>query len=414
MARQEQQAPTTQPAIYNLKVGPVLFRANAGLRMEWVDNVSLGNGSTTPRESDFIISPQIGLDVSWTFSRLNTLSLHTTFGYTKYLDHPELDSTNLTFSPDSILRLYVYVGDFRITLRDQFSFQEDPIGEGAVSNVTRFSRFTNDVGFDVLWDLNDVIASFSYDHTNFLITGVTGGDGSSSDLSSLDHVVDQISASAVFRLNAALAFGFEATGSSIRFPDFDQANYSRIQAGPFMEAQLTRFSKLSVSGGLQHLFSDNRSIEGQGGRGGSSGENSYYANLGLVTRINRFLVGQVNLGHEDEVGLYAQRSERTYASVNFRYQVSPRLSLGANFRYEDSKESGLLILPSAGINGGGITRHYQQFLLTVGGDYQFNKHLSASLGYQFTQRIDASNQENEFGNADYTQNRIILTLGYQF
>ena len=126
------------PTDSNVKVGPILFRFGAGLRTEFVDNVNLANGTTVPIESDIILSPQLGIDAAWPVTKLNVLRFHTTLGITQYLNHPDLSTNNLLISPDSELRFDVYLGDFKINLHDQFSLQEDPVGQGALSNVSKF------------------------------------------------------------------------------------------------------------------------------------------------------------------------------------------------------------------------------------------------------------------------------------
>ena len=126
---------TALPVLYNLKVGPVLLRLDAFMGTEFSDNVNYGNGTTVPRESDIVLSPGVGIDALWTVSQLNTLQFHTELSYTKYLIHSKLDSASVLASPDSVLSFNIYVGDFKINLHEQFSYQEDPAQQGAVSDV---------------------------------------------------------------------------------------------------------------------------------------------------------------------------------------------------------------------------------------------------------------------------------------
>ena len=406
---------TTIPTIYNLKAGPVLFRVDASLRTEFVDNINLANGRDTPRESDLLITPQVGLDVSWTLSQLNTLRFHTTLGYTKYLSHSELDTSSVLLSPDSELSLNLYSGDFKFNFHDQFSYQQDPVGQGALSNVSRFGRFINIAGVEVLWDLNDVLATVGYDHTNFITTGATTSSGVTEDTSALDHTIDQISASALFRFTSTLRAGLEGTASSVRYSTDSRNDSNRVSVGPFLETQLTRFTTVAASVGYQGTFFTNNGGSSQNGfltssGNGSSNGNSYYANLTVTTRINRYANAQLSVGHESQVGLLSQQTQTNYVNLAGSYLIAPQLTVNSTFSFADTEDSGSL----TSFEGTTASSHFHLYNFTIGTSYQITKKLNASLGYQFSMRTASSHEGVSAQNQDYTQNRIVLVLGYQF
>jgi hypothetical protein len=62
------------------------------------------------------------------------------------------------------------VSDFRINIHDRMQLQQDPIQEGALSNVVNYGRFENTAGLSVLWDLNKLLLQVGYDHYNFVST----------------------------------------------------------------------------------------------------------------------------------------------------------------------------------------------------------------------------------------------------
>ena len=247
---------TTLPTFYNVKAGPVLFRVDASLRTDYVDNVNLSSGKNgSPIESDEIIAPTLGIDALWTITPLNTLHLHTTLGYTKYINNPRLDSSAVLVSPDSVLSFNIYTGDFKINLHEQFSYQEDPVGVGAVTNVEKFGRFTNDAGIGVLWDANDLIATLGYDHSDFIATGAVSSSGANVDTSSLSYDVDEVTASTFFQFMSNLGGGLEATASYVSYRLGSQPDATRASIGPFVEFQLSRYTKIAASGGYQGTFS---------------------------------------------------------------------------------------------------------------------------------------------------------------
>jgi len=56
------QTVTALPSDYNLKLGPVLMNVNASMGAEYNSNVAL---SSSGAQSDFILSPQVGVVAQW-------------------------------------------------------------------------------------------------------------------------------------------------------------------------------------------------------------------------------------------------------------------------------------------------------------------------------------------------------------
>lgn len=402
------------PADSNIKVGPILFRFSTALRTEFVDNVNLSNGTTAPIESDILLNPQLGIDAAWPLTKLNSLRFHTTLGLTKYLAHPNLGSNNLLISPDSELRFDVYVGDFKMDLHDQFSLQEDPVNQSALSNVSKFGIFTNVAGFRILWDLNDVVLSSGFDHTSAIATGSTTTTGiANQNADAVNHTTDQISASALFTLNSTLSAGWESVASVSRYPDAPQNDATRFSAGPFAQLVLTSYTRLSAAFGYQGTFYDTPvpapATSSSGTRAlpsappltpaqsASTSPNSYYANLTIAHRLNRYYQDQLSVGHESAIGLFSQGTETTYLRYSSGWQLTPMLSLSTALFYEETVESGAQ-----------SSVPYQRFGLSLSTSYRVTKKLSASLMYQFIERISVTEAQS------YRQNRIGLSFSYQF
>ena len=398
---------TTLPTIYNVKAGPVLFRVSASLSTEIVDNVNLGNGTTTPAEADLILNPQLGIDALWTITELNTLHLHATLGYMDYLDHPRLDSSSVLLSPDSALSFNVYIGDFKITLHDQFSYQENPVGEGAVANVEQFSAYTNDAGLQVLWDANDVISTLGYDHSNFIPTGAISSSGQSVDTSDLAYTTDEITGSVFFKILSNLGGGLEATASATSYSSDTTEDAKRASVGPFVEFQLSRYTKIAASGGYQATFFANGG--GASTTTNSSGlGNDYYADLSIENRLNRFVTSQLSFGHDNSVSILSAETETTYARLTTTMQVAPQVNVSGAISYADADDSGSL---SPTLGSTAVT-DYQLITVTLSTGYQITKKLSATLQYQYIRRTGGAIAGEP--NQNYTQNSIALILGYQF
>src|SRR5260221_12266688 len=167
LSRVREAAPSLERP-YNLKLGPIALSASAGLELEYVDNVNLNDANPS---GDLIIHPSLTLTGVWQVTKLNSLEMRSTLGYTKYLDHPNLDSQTALISPDSEIRLNIFISDVKLVLHEQFSLQEDPVTQGGVSGVAKLRRFTNTAGATALWDLNAIVWSIGFDHFNFITTG---------------------------------------------------------------------------------------------------------------------------------------------------------------------------------------------------------------------------------------------------
>ena len=406
LARQKVVPPI--PTDGNVKVGPVLFRFSAALRTEFVDNVNLANGQNAPIESDIILSPSLGIDAVWPVTKLNILRFHTTLGLSKYLSHSQLSTNDILISPDSELRFDIYAGDFKFNLHDRFSLQEDPVGQGALSNVSRFGRFINTAGLAVLWDLNDVVVSTGYDHTSFTVTGATAPTtGTTQNTSALDRTTDQVSASAVFNVAAAMSAGLESVASLSRYPDAPQNDGTRISAGPFVQILLTRYTRLYAAAGYQGTFFDDPNATSAQPAATtqpvattattSTSPNSYYASLTVTHRLNRYYQDRLSVGHESQLGLFSQKAETNYVNYASLWQLSPVLALTTTFFFEDTVESGAQ-----------SSVPYQRFGLSFSTGYRITKKLSASVLYQFVEKTSADDAQS------YRQNRIGLWVSYQF
>src|SRR3982750_3112522 len=68
---------------YNLLLGPMRFRVGATVGVEYNDNI---NYAEVNEEDDFIITPNLTLDMIWPVTQLNTLRFDIGIGYSFYVD----------------------------------------------------------------------------------------------------------------------------------------------------------------------------------------------------------------------------------------------------------------------------------------------------------------------------------------
>jgi hypothetical protein len=375
-----------QPAIdnsnYNLKLGPALVNLSSSLQLEFNDNITLSEHNM---ESDLIVRPSIGASVRWQVTELNALSLDLGIGYAKYVSHSEFDTGNLLIAPNSNLSFNIYVGDFRVTLFDQFSIQQNPVDEITLSQVGKFERFQNAAGLTVTWDLNAVTLVSGY--TNYLFKSLD------SQFQFLDRTEQQFFTSAALRLNDATTVGLRGTGGVITYDQQFQNDGFIYSFGPFIEAQITPYLAVSVEGGYQGGSFDTGGLNGD-----KSNLSGFYGRLLLQHRLNRYWTDTLSIGHEATTGLTTNTTTLTYVRYNAYWRVNSRTNLDLAAFYEHADDSPG-VFQSESVDRVG-------FSVSIG--YTVGKRTVVSLGYQYLDRA------SDLANRSYRQNQFLWTVSYAF
>ncbi|MEO6739230.1 MAG: hypothetical protein ABIP20_03200 [Chthoniobacteraceae bacterium] len=397
---------TAKPTLANFKVGEVLLRVDARMGVDFVDNVDL----TPNGKADLIVTPEIGVNATWAVTKLNTLQFRLGFGYAYYLNSPNLNRQSTTISPDSALSFNVYAGDVKINFHNQFSLQQEAISQGTLSGVAQLERFTNTIGLSVLWDTNDIVWNFGYDHFNFItLGGANSSSGSAaSSLSRLDHSTDQLNFSAAVKINSALIGGLEATAAYSDYPQQSASNFTGLSAGPYLEFQLTKYTHVFLSGGYKGYFSGanapgsvsvSDTVAAQAAQGDPTG---FYANLSFVHRLNRYYSDRLDIGHTDDVEGLSGHTQVNSARYAATWRVNQRLTLSAGLFYEDVR------IVSGSALGGSVASDFTRVGGSIGTGFVVSEHVSASLSYQYVNKSAVRAAE------DYSQNRVTFSLGYRF
>jgi hypothetical protein len=403
-ARMVQQ--TALPTVANFRVGEVLLRVDAGTSFAFTDNVDLSQHG----KPDLIITPTAGLSATWAVTKLNTLQFRLGFGYAFYLNNPILNRQTTTISPDSAVSFNVYAGDVKINFHDQFSLQQDTVGEGSISGVATLQRFTNTAGFSVLWDTNDIVWNLGYDHYNFItLGGANSSSGSTAaSLSRLDHSTDQISASMAAKINTALIGGVEGTASYSNYPDEPASNFSSVSVGPYFEFQLTKYTHVFLSGGFKGFYSGanaagsvsvSSTTPAQPSQGNPAG---YYANLSFVHRLNKYYSDHLDIGRSDDVDALNGHAQTQFVRYNGMWQVSRKITLSSGLFYEN-----VHILAGSAL-GGTRPSDYWRFGGSLNTAYEISQHFGLTLAYNYVLK------EALIATQSYGQNRVTFSLGYRF
>jgi hypothetical protein len=372
---------------YNLLVGPVRFRFSATLGVEYNDNINLAE---VGEQDDVIFRPQLNINAIWPITQINTLTLDLGVGYALYADHSNANTNGVLISPGSQLSFDIFVGDFRINIHDRPSLQQDPIAEGALSNVVDYGRFENTGGVSVLWDLNKAVVTVGYDHFTYVST--------TSAFDYLNRNAEELSGTAQFAVTNTTGVGIE---SYAVFNHYDQhvLNDSTDYAiGGFVESQLTNNLKLRAAGGYQNINFDSNMVNFFGTLlPDQKTLSDYYANVLITHRLNNAIRQTLSAGHESQLGVNSNYISLNYIRHTVSWNIIRNTLLSTEFFYEDADDS-----------GGFINEHLHRYggALTVG--YQLTPHVTLGLRYQYTQK------DSDVVLRDYTQNRVSLDGTYSF
>jgi len=386
---------------YNLLLGPVRFRFSATFGVEYNDNINLSDEGTavivTPtgpvllrsqKEDDVILRPAINLDAIWPITQLNTLRLDLGLSYAIYVQHSNADTNGVLISPGSQLAFDIFVGDFRINIHDRPSLQQDPIAEGALSNVVDYGRFENTAGVSVLWDLNKAVLTLGYDHYNYVSTV--------SDFDYLNRNAEELSGTLGVNVASTTIVGVESY-AVFNYYDQNVLNDSTDWAvGGFVETQLTSYLRLRAAAGYQQIDFDNNAVISTQ-FADSTKLSDYYANVLITHRINAAIRQAVSAGHESQLGVNSDYITLNYVRHTVSWNIIRNTLLSTEFFYEDADDS-----------GGFINEHFQRYggAITVG--YQLTPHVTLGLRYQYTQK------DSDVVLRDYKQNRVSVDATYSF
>jgi hypothetical protein len=372
---------------YNLIAGPVRFRVGATVGVEYNDNVNYADVGT---QSDVIITPNLSVDALWPVTELNTLQLDFGLGYSFYLDHSQYDTHSVLIAPHSQVAFDIFVGDFRINIHDRMSLQQDPIAEGALSNVADYGRFENTAGVSVLWDLNKVLATVGYDHYNFVST--------TSAFNYLDRNSNILSGSIDVLVTPTIGIGPEG---NVVFTNYNQSmlsNNTAYSVGGFIEAEITNNLKVRGAAGYQYMDFDHNYVFFGGMFYPDQGSLSdYYANILVTHRLNATITQTLSAGHENQLGVNSNFITLNFVRHAVSWNIIRNTLLTTEFFYEDASESGGVIAEDFNRIGGAVTL-----------GYQLTPHVTLGLRYQHTSK------DSDVALRDYNQNRVSFDGTYSF
>jgi hypothetical protein len=368
------------PQNYNLKVGPVEVRVDATEALSVNDNINLSNRG---QQADLTAETGVNFHGRWAVSDLNILTLNVGFLFQAYASHTQYDYFQI--SPDSEAQFNFFVGDLSFKIHDNFSYLSDPTQVGQLSNQVRLTRYQNDAGVGVQWDLGSVILALDYTHENLWVTNPL--------YSYLTDQTDTVAPTFTFPLNKNVSVGLQTSVAAIQYEKSFQNNSVSESVEPFVSASISKnLSVNAAAGGYFAQYSTSGSNNDP-----SSDVTSFVGNVGVNHQINAALSEAFTAGREYLPGLTSNYTDRIYANYSLSLQASKRINIGAATAYENLDDS-----------NGEFRETSKRFSFNLSLNDTLSDKLSMNLSYQVLDKV--ANPSD----LSYLQNIGTLGMQYQF
>jgi len=369
---------------YNVHLGPTAgINVAAGVAVEYNDNINLAPSGQ--RESDFIFRPSAELDATWRISELNTLHFSLGISYAKYFNHSEFDTRGVLLSPNSAIEMTVHVGGIQITLRDRFSYQEDPFDLPILSGVVDYRRFENEASIQVDWPINEQIKlTAGYDHDD-----LWAFDNPQFD--TLSRGIETVFAKPAYLLGPNISLGLDLSASYIHYYEVGQNNGWDFLAGPFLDIGITETTRAYIEAGYQDLTFDTG-----GPIDDNSNSNSWYARLQVTNQLSNYFSHHLIFSKNAELGFGQNFYSLYHLEYGADWKITPSLSLSPTAFFEYYKTSGL------------GSEQAERYGFALAARYVLTPSVTFGVDYRYL--LKQSNLEG----LDYQQDLVMLSMFYSF
>jgi len=318
---------------YTTRLGPVLLRVIPRFEVEFNSNVYY---SPDDPIADLILRPGLAFDFDWVITEKNRLTLNLGMEYEKYLRAVDRDNNGFRLKPDTLLSYSLYTGDFVITLYDRPSIEQEPSADPSLVNTAPYTRLANTLGLSVVCDLNKLILSAVVERQD-----IRSLNNNFSGLNATTYV-GQLSA--MYLLTPTLTLGPFGMVSQTAHPENALNNSTMMQLGITADQALTRYTTLTISGGLQIMkFQDNGTpglsfqttstgtIDNVTGTAGGGNFFGPFFSVEITNELNRFFSHSLSVGLQPQassVSNYSQVFSVDYALTwRMNRQVDANLAL---------------------------------------------------------------------------------------
>jgi len=318
-------------------------------------------------------------------SDLNTLRFSLGASYAKYFQHTEFDTRGVLLSPNSELALTVHVGQVAITVRDRFSYQEDPFDIPVLSGVATFRRFENLANLQADWDMNESThITAGYNHYNLWAHDVA--------FNYVDRSIDTIYLRPSVKITPSVTVGVDSSVNWVSYTHDLLNDGTSYMIGPFLDVSLTDNTRAYVEGGWQDFTFDNGGTVADAG----GDDNSYYIKAELDNRVSETFTHRLSFSKTTEAGFTSNYYELYHLEYAADWKLTPSLVFDPVLFYEHYRTSG------------DFSEKADRFGTSLGLRYVLSPSLTLGADYRFIVK------DSNLPDADYYQNVVLLSLFYNF
>jgi len=382
---------------YNFALGPVRFGVAAGFGVEFNDNITLAHED---RQSDIILRPLLNLDLAWPITEAASLKLQLGASYAKYIEHSEFDTGGLLLSPTSALALSVQLGAVKLTVRDRFSYQEEPYSVAPISNTAVFRRAENQIGLDADWAVNQQLTlGAGYDHYNLWTFD--------EEFSSETRAIDTIFIRPSYQLTPGIKIGLFGSISYVSFEEDSRQDATGTLVGPFIDIQFSSALALYAEAGYQALnfsgestfddeFLENLSDDERALFRDDTDASGLYFKLELSHKPTPVFEHAISASKTAEIGFGTDYYDLYHFEYNASFKGIAKTEIGPSLFFEHYETSGE------------FGEKADRWGATIGIRHHLTNSITLGLDYRFLLK------DSNIPKADYYQNLAFLSVYYRF
>jgi hypothetical protein len=368
------------PQMYNMKVGPIYLRTEAGVSFEYNDNITLRDDD---KESDFITTPRVMLGLYVPLTRDNGLRLNLDLGGTFYAENSQYNNFFLSPAGGNSFEFYAETKNWQFRVRDNFNLSTSPIVYGQ-SQDQEVRLFQNDILFAADGDYNKLVLGASYGHGLVYYFTSNFDDLSSQSDRANAYVGVKMSENLILGLNYDISYTYYAQDRHNDGWYQGLSAYAQFVLSPYLNGRIS-------AGYGASAFEDKGKIDDQSDFG-----NLILAGV-LNHTINNYLRHAFTITKAMTPAVDSNFSDTWDLNYNLAWDIGPNLTLGIPLGWTHITTSGGRTYEEADLYRAGIST-----------SYQLSKRLNLTASYQYSRR------DSEIEGSGFSQNVFRLGLLYSF
>lgn len=389
-----------QPALLN--VGPFRGELTAGLGVTYDDNANLTNVN---QQSEVRFTQSLGVNLNWPLSYLNQVGLQLGATLTEVVTSGKAaPGTNnnsqpfdLSIQPGTNATFQFLAGDVLIGVHDYLSVLQDPTQDPSLANESSLNWVTNDVGVSALWNLGRLLlgGGFDYSYSTAEASGLTGGDRNTF----------RPSVSVGYSLSPQVTTGLDFTYTNSSSSGTGTLN--AIAVGPFFRGQVTHAIAVTLEGGFYSIHASIPPVAGTTSTGASAPSvpsTDYYLSFGVSHQLTRNIQYLLSFSRDIAFSAANDLTENNNLTLGVGWNLGRNVLVSTSGLWNFGKDL-----------TGEFPGSFSQYGINVQLGWSPSTRLKTAISYQFLVRNGTGSTSTVSGvGTDYKQNRVDLTLSYNF